>query len=123
MIPRAVRMAKEVADTLSPSQLAEYGNILAPTYRSWQNNASEYYTNLTNTYGVYPGAPTMFTYWVSTFAADGTQRWAMPPKRYNQAAVLPTNQGPTVNNPAAIQYSFIAPQSNNPVPPPIGTLA
>jgi hypothetical protein len=41
----------------------------------------------------------------------------------NQQQVLPTNQGPTVNNPAAIQYSFIYPRPNNPVQPPIGNLS
>jgi hypothetical protein len=123
MVPRAVRMSKAVANTLSPTQLAEYGNILAATYRSWQNNSSEYYTNLTNTYGVYPGAPTMFTYWIPTFNSSNAPTWAMPPVRVNRGNVLPDNSNPSINNPSAIQYSFIAPRANNPVAPPIGTLA
>jgi hypothetical protein len=211
MNPRAVQMSQVVASILSPAQLAQYGNILAPTYKSWQNNSMQYYTNLTNTYGVYPGAPTMFDYWVNGFtpfrgpiktfigpinagslytsgvysarpltggsgsgatanitilggevtsvvlvspgvgytvndalsasipggsgfsvivgditpAANlgGEPLWAMPPARFNQQQVLPTNSGPTVNNPAAIQYSFMYPRGNSPAQPPIGDLS
>ena len=211
MNPRAVQMSKLVASKLTPTQLAEYGNVLAPTYKSWQNNSMQYYTNLTNTYGVYPGAPTMFDYWVNGFAlfqgpiyvlvgpinggsgytlgnypaqpltggsgsgatanitvydgavtsvqlvnpginykegdtlsapiaggtgfsvlvgeisppytGGGQPRWAMPPARLNQQRVLPDNSNPSVNNPAAIQYSFMYPRVNNPVSPPIGNLS
>jgi hypothetical protein len=211
MNPRAVQMSKLVESILTPTQLAEYGNVLAPTYKSWQNNSMQYYTNLTNTYGVYPGAPTMFDFWVNGFTLfrgpiktfigpinggfnyasgvysaqpltggsgsgatanisvvggvvtsvvlvspgtgytvnnalsasipggsgfsvvvgditptaglGGAPLWAMPPARFNQQQVLPTNQGPAVNNPAAIQYSFIYPRPNNPVQPPIGNLS
>ena len=123
MNPRAVQMSKLVASTLTPTQLAQYGNVLAPTYRSWQNNSMQYYTNLTNTYGVYPGAPTMFDYWVNGFSSTGQPRWAMPPARLNQQQVLPDNPNPSINNPAAIQYSFMYPRVNNPVSPPIGSLS
>jgi hypothetical protein len=215
MNPRAVQVSKMVASKLTPAQLAEYGNVLAPTYKSWQNNSMQYYTNLTNTYGVYPGAPTMFDFWVNGFSpvtgpiqnlsgplnagtnyvagvysaqaltggsgtgatanitvtagpsggyvtsvqlvnpgngytvndalsaalpggtgfsvlvgviaqpytGGGEPQWAAVPARMNQQQVLPTNQGPTVNNPAAIQYSFIYPRPNNPVQPPIGNLS
>jgi len=123
MNPRAVQMAKAVASILSPTELAEYGNVLAPTYKGWNNNSMQYYTNQTNTYGVYPGAPTMFDYWVNGFSSTGQPRWAMPPARFNQQSVLPDNSSPAVNNPAAIQYSFTYPRSNNPVPPPIGNLS
>jgi len=55
--------------------------------------------------------------------AGGEPKWAQPPHRFYQNQVLPTNQGPTVNNPAAIQYSFIYPVADNPVPPPIDAVA
>ena len=68
MIPRTVQMAKEVALVLSPTQLAQYGNILGPFYKSWQNNYMQYYTQLQpNGYGVNPGDPTMFDYVVHSF--------------------------------------------------------
>jgi hypothetical protein len=58
-----------------------------------------------------------------TALAGGEPRWAQCPRRFNQNQVLPTNQGPTVNNPAAIQYSFIYPVADNPVAPPIDAVA
>jgi len=68
MNPRAVQMSKLVESILTPTQLAEYGNVLAPTYRSWQNNSMQYYTQLQpNGYGVNPGDPTMFDYSVRSF--------------------------------------------------------
>ena len=68
MIPRTVQMAKEVASVLSPTQLAQYGNIIGPFYKSWQNNYMQYYTQLPpNGYGVNPGDPTMFDYVVHSF--------------------------------------------------------
>jgi hypothetical protein len=51
--------------------------------------------------------------------ASGNPAWAMAPRRFYQNQVLPTDQGPTVNNPAAIQYSFMYPVADNPNQPPI----
>jgi len=51
--------------------------------------------------------------------AGGNPGWSRPPARFNQLQVLPTNQGPTVNNPAAIQYSFLYPVADNTTEPPI----
>jgi len=51
--------------------------------------------------------------------APGIYAWSRPPARFNQLQVLPTNQGPTVNNPAAIQYSFLYPVADNSTEPPI----
>jgi hypothetical protein len=55
--------------------------------------------------------------------AGGAPQWAQCPRRFNQNQVLPTDQGPTVNNPAAIQYSFIYPVADSPNPPPIDAVA
>ena len=51
--------------------------------------------------------------------AGGNPGWSRPPVRFNQQQVLPTNQGPTVNNRAAIQYSFLYPIADNTTEPPI----
>ena len=51
--------------------------------------------------------------------APGIYAWSRPPARFNQLQVLPTDQGPTVNNPAAIQYSFLYPVADNTTEPPI----
>ena len=51
--------------------------------------------------------------------AGGNPGWSRPPIRFNQQQVLPTNQGPTVNNRAAIQYSFLYPIADNTTEPPI----
>jgi hypothetical protein len=51
--------------------------------------------------------------------AGGNPGWSRPPIRFNQNQVLPTDQGPTVNNPAAIQYSFLYPIADNTTEPPI----
>jgi hypothetical protein len=55
--------------------------------------------------------------------APGIYAWSRPPFRFNQNQVLPTNQGPTVNNRAAIKYSFLYPIVDNPTEPPIDTVA
>jgi hypothetical protein len=116
-------MAKEVASVLSPTQLAQYGNILGPFYKSWQNNYMQYYTQLQpNGYGVNPGDPTMFDYVVHSFTVSpaGQPKWSQAPRRYFQNQVadfVPPNA-----NQQAIAYSFIYPVADNPVPPPIDAL-
>ena len=50
----------------------------------------------------------------------GQPQWARPPRRYNQFAANPTATPPQyVNNPLAIQYSYMAPQADTPITPPI----
>jgi hypothetical protein len=53
----------------------------------------------------------------------GQSLWAQVPQRFNQQQVLPTNSGPAVNNPAAIQYSFMYPKRDSLIEPPIGDLS
>jgi hypothetical protein len=56
-----------------------------------------------------------------TVVTPGSQpKWAQPPHRFNQQQVLPF-VSPN-NNPAAIQYSFVYPVADSPVPPPIDVL-
>jgi len=45
--------------------------------------------------------------------------WAQAPRRFYQNQVLPSSPNPSVNNPAAIQYSFMYPVADSPVAPPI----
>ena len=52
--------------------------------------------------------------------AGGNPGWSRPPVRFNQQQVLPTSTTqPLLNNPAAIQYSFIHPIADNTTEPPI----
>ena len=53
---------------------------------------------------------------------DGAPQWAQPPHRYNQQQVATTTPPQNINNPAVIQYSFMYPVADNPVPPPIDVL-
>lgn len=53
---------------------------------------------------------------------DGAPQWAQAPRRYNQQQVATITPPQYVNNPAAIQYSFVYPVADNPVAPPIDTL-
>lgn len=95
-----------------------------PAYKGWTTNYMQYYTQLPpNAYGVYPGAPTMFDYVVHSFGSNGGEaHYAQPPHRMFQNQVLPSSPNQTINNPAVIQYSFIYPVADNPVPPPVDIL-
>jgi hypothetical protein len=75
MIPRAVLMAKEVANIGVP---ASQGNILAPNWRSWQNNNQSYYTKGGASL---VGQRSPFSYWVPQFNAASAPTWAQPPRR------------------------------------------
>ena len=74
MIPRAVLMAKAVENSYVDTD--DKGNILAPFYKSWANNWSQYFT-----YGTNQGLGTMFTFSVHSFDGSGAPRWAQPPAR------------------------------------------
>jgi hypothetical protein len=65
MIPRTVQMAKEVASVLGPAEIEKNGNILAPFYRSWQNNYMSYFTRAEPGYSSYSGQgnPFLFDIW------------------------------------------------------------
>ena len=67
------------------------------------------------------GTGSGFSVYVSTITplVAGIPAWSRPPFRFNQNQVLPTNQGPTVNNRAAIKYSFLYPIADNTTEPPI----
>lgn len=54
-----------------------------------------------------------------TVLAGGAPQWAQAPRRFNQFQVLPGSASAYVNNPAAIQYSFVYPVADSPVAPPI----
>lgn len=52
----------------------------------------------------------------------GQPQWSQPPHRYNQQQVSSITPPQNVNNPAVIQYSYVYPVADNPVPPPIDVL-
>jgi hypothetical protein len=54
-----------------------------------------------------------------TVLAGGEPQWARPPHRYNQFQVLPGSNNSSINNPAAIRYSYMYPVVDIPVAPPI----
>jgi len=69
------------------------------------------------------GSGTQFAISVGTIAATspaGQSQWSQPPHRYSQQQVLPFV--PPTRNPAAIQFSFLYPVADSPVPPPVDTL-
>ena len=110
-------MAKEVVAQGVP---AELGNILAPNWKSWQNNGSQYYTG-----GAAIGQPTPITYWVPQHNAAGNPTWVQPPYRkytserpvYN-ATAWTTTFVPSLFPSSAALY----PVANSPLQPPIGSI-
>lgn len=94
---------------------------VTPAMKGWTTNYMQYYTELPqNGYGVGSGDPTMFEYDVHSFSPIGEPRWAQPPHRFYQNQVadfVPPNA-----NQQAIQYSFVYPVADNPVPPPVDVL-
>ena len=67
------------------------------------------------------GTGSGFYIFVSTITpiTGNSANWAQPPRRFYQNQVIPGSPNPSINNPAAIQYSFIYPVADNPVAPPI----
>jgi len=106
--------------TTAPVNLPSLTEV-RPALRGWTTNYMEYYTQMPpNAYGVNPGDPTMFEYNVHSFSPIGEPRWAQAPRRFFQNQVA--NFVPPNANQQAIQYSFMYPVADNPVPPPIDTL-
>lgn len=82
-------------------------------YQQWQT--------ITASAGDLGGTGSGFFAYINTInvLAGGEPRWAQCPRRFYQNQVAPTDQGPTVNNSQAIQYSFMYPVADNLTPPPI----
>ena len=94
-----------------------------PALKGWTTNYQEYYTQLQpNGYGVNPGDPTMFEYRVHSFASGGAPQWAQAPHRTYQNQVSAVTPPQNINNPQAIQYSFIHPVADSLVAPPVDVL-
>lgn len=101
MIPRSVKMAKSVEDTIGSYYVGLYGNILAPTYRGWSNMSPEWFLGGPSTIGL----PTMFQFSVRNFY-ESEPLWAQRPNRkFGQGY-------------SAILY----PQQDSPTPPPTSTI-
>jgi hypothetical protein len=93
-------------------------NAAGTGYQQWQTVAVDNATQL-------GGTGTGFYAYISaiTVLAGGAPQWARPPHRYNQFQVLPGSNNASINNPAAIQYSFMYPVADSPVAPPIDYVA
>jgi hypothetical protein len=117
------KLAWQYQETLTPPVPLPSVTSVQPALKGWTTNYQEYYTQLQpNGYGVNPGDPTMFKYVVHSFDSTGQSRWAQPPHRFYQNQVSAVTPPQYVNNPQVIQYSFMYPVADNPVPPPIDTL-
>jgi len=92
-------------------------NAAGTGYQQWQTVTVDDATQL-------GGTGTGFFVYISaiTVLSSGAPNWAQAPRRYYQNQVLPDNGSPAINNPAAIQYSFMYPVVDKPVAPPIDIL-
>jgi len=59
---------------------------------------------------------------VTNVSPAGQPKWNQVPRRYFQNQVGTTGPNPSINYPDAIQYSFVYPIADSPVPPPIDVL-
>ena len=108
--------------TTAPAPLPSVTSV-EPALKGWTTNYMQYYTQLpVNAYGQVPGNPTMFEYRVHSFASNGAPQWAQAPRRTYQNQVSAVTPPQNINNPQAIQYSFMHPVADNPVAPPIDIL-
>jgi len=116
------KKAWQYKETLTPPVDLPSVTVRTPAMKGWTNNYQEYFTQLGPVpgYDTTSGDPTMFEYIVHSFASSGAPQWAQPPHRFNQLQVLPFV--PPSDNPAAIQFSFLYPVADSPVPPPIDVL-
>lgn len=58
----------------------------------------------------------------ASVSGGGAPQWAQTPRRFFQNQISAVTPPQYINNPQAIQYSFMYPVADNPVPPPIDTL-
>ena len=108
--------------TTAPVNLPSLVQI-QPALKGWTTNYMQYYTQLPpNAYNQVPGNPTMFEYVVHSFTGANAPQWAQPPRRMFQNQVSAVTPPQNINNPQVIQYSFVYPVVDNPVPPPIDGL-
>ena len=116
------KKAWQYKETLTPPVDLPSVTVRTPAMKGWTNNYQEYFTQLGPVpgYDTTSGDPTMFEYIVNSFASSDARQWAQPPHRFNQLQVLPFV--PPSDNPAAIQFSFLYPVADSPVPPPIDVL-
>jgi hypothetical protein len=124
VVPNTInKKAWQYKETNTPPVDLPVLTVTRPVLKGWTTNYQDYYTQLQpNGYGVNPGDPTMFEYVVHSFDSTGQSRWAQPPHRFYQNQVSAVTPPQYINNPQVIQYSFLYPVADNPVPPPIDIL-
>lgn len=59
---------------------------------------------------------------LENISGGGNPLWAQAPRRVFQNQVSPSSPNPSINNSQVIQYSFMHPVADNPVPPPVDVL-
>jgi len=93
-------------------------NAAGTGYQQWQTVTVDDATEL-------GGTGSGFFAYISAInvLSSGAPNWAQAPRRYFQNQVLPSNANPSINNPAAIQYTFLYPVVDNPIQPPIDIVA
>lgn len=118
------KLAWQYKETTTPPVPLPVVTSYRPALKGWSTNYMEYYTRPgAASYGVYPGAPTMFEYTVHSYDSSGNPRWAQPPHRKCQNAVSAITPPQNVNNPEVIQYSFMYPVADSTTAPPIDYVA
>lgn len=81
MVPRTVQMAKEIATLIGPSEVEEYGNIIAKTYKGWSNIYSNYFLGSPGIAAPDTlGRPVTFSYYIHSWV-NNQPYWAQPSKR------------------------------------------
>ena len=111
MVPRAVEMAKAVT---AAAVAASQGNILAPNYKSWQDNSYDYYTR-----GANQGFGTNFLYDVRSFTGTYT---FIPPTTLIYTPTWGSKWGQPHVRVSTATGSFLCPQADSASAPPIDTL-
>ncbi len=92
--------------------------VSRPALKGWTTNYMSYFTRAQAGYSLYPGQENPFLFGIWNYV-NGVPQYSQCPRRFYQNQVLPTSPNQTINNPAAIQYSFMYPVQTIPTPPPI----
>jgi hypothetical protein len=116
------KLAWQYKETASAPVPLPNSTSVRPALKGWTTNYMSYFTRPEAGYSLYPGQENPFQFDVWNWV-NGVPQYSQCPRRFYQNQVLPTDQGPAVNNPAAIQYSFMYPVQTIPTPPPIDYVA
>lgn len=102
MVPRTVQMSKAISSAIGSSYETTLGNILGPQGFGWSNLYAQWFLGGPDTLG----NPAIFSYVIHHYDPDGTAYYSQPPTRRHLTL-----------------GSCLHPVADNPVPPPLSTLA